>query len=89
VIITTDRELLEFVAAQVRTLTQDVGSLKQDVGEVKNRLGKVENIVTRIEHDHGKKLETLFDGYIQNSARLDRIEKAVSNQEEFILKRVK
>jgi primosomal protein N'' len=78
----TDRELLELIAAQV-------GKLSQDVTEVKNRQGKVENIVTRIEQNHGQKLEALFDGYTQNNDRLDRIEKTLSSQEEFILKRVK
>jgi primosomal protein N'' len=78
----TDRELLELIAAQV-------GKLSQDVTDVKNRQEKIENIVTRIEQNHGQKLEALFDGYTQNNDRLDRIEKTLSSQEEFILKRVK
>ncbi len=36
-----------------------------------------------------KKLDTLFDGYKQNSDKLDRIEKEVSKQEEIILRRIK
>jgi primosomal protein N'' len=78
----TDRELLELIAAQV-------AKLSQDVTDVKNRQEKIENIVTRIEQNHGQKLEALFDGYTQNNDRLDRIEKTLSSQEEFILKRVK
>jgi len=77
------------LTGDVSKLTGDVSKLTGDVGEIKDRQVKLENIVTRIEHDHGKKLEALFDGYKQNNDRLDRIEKAVTNQEEYILKRVK
>lgn len=84
-----DRELLEFIAAQVGKLTQDVGELKEGQKETGKRLDKIENIVTRIEQDHGQKLEALFDGYKQNAEKIDRIEIEVSKQEEIILKRVK
>lgn len=56
---------------------------------VESRLEQVENRVTVIEQDHGKKLDLLFDGYVQNSETLNRIEKEVSKHEEIILRRVK
>ena len=106
----TDRELLEFIAAQVGNLTQDVGNLKQDVGDLKQDVGdlkqdvgdlkkglsnlekKVDSIdktVIRIENDHGSKLAALFDGYNQNSDKLERIENEVTKQEEIIMRRIK
>lgn len=57
-----DRELLEYIATQVGTLTSQVDTLTKDMSEAKSRLISVENIVTRIEHDHGQKLQALFDG---------------------------
>lgn len=91
-----DRELLELIAAQVGKLTTDMGKLTTDMGklttdvdEIKGRQVRIENTVLRIEQDHGKKLEALFDGYQQNSDRLDRIETSVSSLEEFVLKRVR
>lgn len=78
----TDRELLELIAAEV-------GSLKADMKEVKGRLQSVENTVMRIENDHGNHLKALHDGYVQNSDKLNRIEKEVSRQEEVILRKVK
>lgn len=44
--------------------------------------------IIRIENDHGKKLSALFDGYVQNTSKLDRIEKEVTKHEKFILERV-
>ena len=55
---------------------------------VNERLDKVEKSVINIENDHGKKLDALFDGYVQNSEKLTRIEKEVSKHEEIIWKRV-
>lgn len=78
----TDRELLELIAAEV-------GGLKTDMKEVKGKLQSVENTVMKIENDHGDKLKALFDGYVQNSEKLDRIEREVTRQEEFILRKVK
>jgi len=84
-----DKELLEYIAAQVGKLTTQVDTLTKDMSEVKSRLTSVENIVTRIENDHGEKLVALFDGYKQHTDQLDRIEKEVSKHDEFILKRIK
>ncbi len=78
----TDRELLELIAAEV-------GGLKDRMGGLEGRMQKIENTVTNIEHDHGQKLDALFDGYVQNSEKLDRIEKEASRQEEIIMRRVK
>lgn len=56
--------------------------------KVERRLNKVEDIVTHIEYDHGQKLEALFDGYVQNTQKLDRIEKQESQDEEFVLRSI-
>ena len=84
-----DRELLEYIAAQVGKLTQNVGELQAGQKDADIRLDRIENIVTRIENDHGEKLEALLDGYKQNAEKIDRIEKEVSKQEEIIMRRVK
>ena len=92
----TDRELLVMVAEKVGKLTQDVGELKSDtvglkrgLGELKGEVQSIKNTVIHIENDHGAKLKALFDGYVQNSDKLDRIEKEVSIQEEVILRKIK
>lgn len=56
---------------------------------IETRLTSVENTVTRIENNHGEKLSVLFDGYKQNSDKLDRIEKEVAKHEEVILRRIR
>lgn len=82
----TDRELLEYIAAQVGKLTQDVGELKEGQKDITQRVIKVE---TMLENDVNTKLEALLDGYKQNAEKIDRIEKEVSKQEEIIMRRVK
>ena len=42
-----------------------------------------------MEQNHGQKLDALFDGYMQNTERLIRIEKQVSRHEDIIIKKVK
>lgn len=63
-------------------IESDMENIKADLKETKER-------VIHIEDDHGKKLIALFDGYKQNSDKLDRIEKEVSKHDEFIIRRVK
>ena len=70
-------------------MTKMYSEMQEGFKEVRDRLGGVEKTVIHIENDHGKKLEALFDGYKQNSDKLDRIEEEVSKHEEIILRRIK
>ena len=89
----TDRELLEFVAAQVGKLTQDIGELKDSQKELKDSqkdiVKRITKIETILENDVKIKLEVLLDGYKQNAEKIDTIEKEVTKQEEIIMRRVK
>lgn len=82
----TDRELLEYIAAQVGKLTQDVGEIKEGQKDVTQRVTKIETV---LENNVSAKLEALLDGYKQNAEKIGRIEKEVSKQEEIIMRRVK
>ena len=66
-----------------------IGNMEGRLGNIETEVADLKKVVLRIETDHGNKLDALFDGYKQNSDRLDRIEAQVSRQEEFIIKRVK
>ena len=84
------------LSEKIGDLNGKIGSMEGKIGNMEGRLGNIETevadlkkVVLRIETDHGNKLDALFDGYKQNSDRLDRIEAQVSRQEEFIIKRVK
>lgn len=57
-----------------------------DITDIKSDL---KNIGVKIDRDITPKIEALFDGYKQNSEKLNRIEQEVSKHEEVILKRVK
>jgi len=63
--------------------------MQEGFKSVNERLSFLEKTVSRIEIDHGQKLSALFDGYVQNSEKLDRIETEVAKHEEFIIKRIK
>ena len=84
-----DRELLEYIAAQVGNLTVEVKEIKGTTNKLESGLGKLENQVTKSEIEHGRKLDVLFDGYKQNAEVLNEIWSEVVKHEEVILKRVK
>ena len=63
--------------------------MQEGFKEVNHKLENMEKRVIIIELDHGKKLDALFDGHLQNSQQLERIEVEVSKHEDFILKRIK
>lgn len=69
-------------------MQQDIDDIKIKMENVDERLSKVEKTVLSIEHNHGEKLQALFDGYTQNSDKLDCIEKEVSKHDEVILRRI-
>ncbi|NMA02250.1 MAG: hypothetical protein GX923_06770 [Clostridia bacterium] len=73
----------------VNGLKGDIIRLEQRMDSLEVKVDSLERTVLRIEHDHGEKLSALFDGYEQNSQKLDRIEQEVAKHEEFIIKRVK
>jgi chromosome segregation ATPase len=70
----------------VKELKTDVAGLKTDVKDLKKTTERIE---LTIEHEVRPKIEALFDGHFQNSDKLERIEKEVTRQEEFILRKVK
>ena len=47
------------------------------------------NDIIRLENELNPKVQALFDGYKQHTDILDRIEKEITRQDEFIIKRVK
>src|SRR5699024_10194114 len=96
----TDRELLELIAAQMGTITEQVSGLTnqvdgltKDVNELKKGQKDHKNEVTKtnmvIENDIKPKIDALFDGYKQNTEKLEKIEEEVSKHEEIILRRIK
>jgi len=91
----TDRELLELIAAQVGKLTSKADNIEIELNDVKTKVSgltsevnDIKKIMLKIENDHGRKLDALFDGYKQNAEKLTRIEEEISKHEEIILRRV-
>jgi len=67
----------------------ELKDIKKEAKSNTEKINSVEKTVIRIENDHGKSLEALFDDYKQNAEQLNRIEKEVAMHEEVILRRVK
>jgi hypothetical protein len=63
--------------------------MQEGFKNVNVRLSFLEKTVMKIENNHGKKLAALFDGYMLDSEKLDRIEAEVAKHDEYILKRLK
>lgn len=77
------------VKEEIGNLKERVGGLEERVGGLEERVGDLEKTVTRIEHDHGEKLDALFDGYKQNTDKLEKLTEEVGKHEEIIIRRVK
>ncbi|MBR9648687.1 hypothetical protein [Clostridium tyrobutyricum] len=74
-------------------MTKMYAEMQNGFKGVNERIDGLENKVDKtnitIENDIKPKIEALFDGYKQNSDKLDRIEKQVSKHDEFIIRRIK
>lgn len=84
-----NEQIFELMTKMYAEMQEGFKKSEEKFEEVKTRLDKIEDRVTIIEQDHGKKLDLLFDGYKQNTDKLDRIEQEVSKHEEVIIRRVK
>lgn len=72
-------------------LEQGQKSLEQGQKDTNEELAIVRQTVARIEHDHGAKLNALFDGYKLHEDRFDRIDKRfdrIENKVDVILEQV-
>lgn len=89
----TDRELLEFIAAQVGNLTNDVGTLNNKVDGIDNRLVKIEmSIENEIKPDIKLALQGYHDLKQDTTVikeQLNKIEKEVTKHDDIIFKRIK
>ncbi len=77
-----NEELFEFMTKMYGEMKEGFDGVNKRIGEVYNRITNVE---LKLELDIETKIEALFDGYKQNSDKLDRIEIEVSKHEDFIL----
>ncbi len=74
-------ERLDSIESTQAEMQKTQAEMQTDLREVKNR-------VIFIENEHGKRLDSLFDGYKQNYDMLQRLEKKVAAGDEVILRRV-
>ena len=81
-------------------LKQEVGSIKRDIKTLKEDIGSTkagqetlciqqEKLELIFENTIKPKLEALFEGYIQHTLQLNRIEHEVTRHEEIILRKVR
>lgn len=83
-----EREILKNIAMKIVDLGQKIENIGQHIGNLEDGQNNLDNLVNVVQkQDH--KLDILFDGYIQNAERLDRIENTVTKQEDIILRRIK
>ncbi|MGB4311887.1 MAG: hypothetical protein ACOX0L_09635 [Natronincolaceae bacterium] len=89
----TNEQLFEFMTKIYSDLDGKIVNMNKEMQEgfkeIREEIKGTKDRVIIIEQEHGKKLDALFDGYKQNSEKLDRIEKEVSRHEEIILRRIK
>lgn len=62
-------------------LSRMYGEFTEFRKETNERLDKVEGHLTRLENEHGKKLDALFDGYKQTYEKLEAIEEKFDDHE--------
>lgn len=93
---TNEEKMFELMTQMYAEIQKGFKQVNERIDKVEGRINKVEDevkdikqTVLKIEHDHGQKLEALFDGYKQNAEQLTRIEEEVKKHDEFILRRIK
>lgn len=82
----TGGQLFEFMTRMYDEMQEGFKEMNLRVDGLGNEVKKTN---AKIDHEVMPKIDALFDGYKQNSEKLDRIEEEVSKHEEIILRRIK
>ena len=53
------------MTAQFKSVKDDITGIKDDITGIKDDIRGLKKDIIRIENDHGRKLDALFDGYKQ------------------------
>ena len=83
-----EKMYIEF-SKKFESIDKRFDSMENEFKELKSDVSSIKKTVLHIEQSHGQKLEALFDGYMQNTEKLNRIEAEVAKHEEVIIRRVK
>ena len=70
----SNEHLFEFMMKMYDEMQEEFKEVNLKIDNLGNEVKETKNKVIIIEQEHGKKLDALFDGYKQNSDKLDRIE---------------
>ena len=82
-VINVMKDMFDILNDKIGTLSGKMKKKKKDISDVKERLTNVENKVTNIEltleNETNPRIRALYDGYIANSEKLDKIEPVVDD----------
>jgi hypothetical protein len=67
VLFMTNEEFQRLVLEQLSTINNHIGTIEQEIGEIK--LSQV-----RMEQEHGKKIDALFDGYALRGDQIEQLQ---------------
>ncbi|NMA85099.1 MAG: hypothetical protein GX962_14695 [Epulopiscium sp.] len=84
-----DNDLFELMTKIYSDMQEGFKQVNKRIDDIESEISGVKKVVINIENDHGKKLDSLFDGYKQTYEKLTHIEDEVSKHDEIIYKRVK
>lgn len=79
-----DDKTFELLTKMYSDMTEQFKEINR---KIDNKADK--NDIIRLENELNPKVQALFGGYKQHTDILDRIEKKITRQDEFIIKRVK
>ena len=84
-------KVFELLTEMYSKITEQFKEVNERIDGIDKKLdGKADKKdIARLEHELYPKIQALFDGYKQHADQLERIEKEVTRQDEFILRRMK
>lgn len=85
----TNDQIFELMTKMYAEMQEGFKKNDTEMQGIKQLLGNVEYRMVKMENDNQKNFTALFDGYKQNSDKLDRIENEVSRQQEVIIRKIK
>ena len=83
--------MFDMLSKMYADMTERFADMTEQFKEINRKLDSKadKSDIIRLENELNPKVEVLFDGYTQHTEILERIEKEITKQDEFIMRRIK
>lgn len=76
---------IQGMKSDIQGIKTEMQGMKADIQGMKAEMQQLNHRIAKIEEEHGKKLDALFDGYRLLSEKIDQLSKVKAQEEDMVI----